>query len=129
MRTFKITVNGTVYDVQAEETTGGVVSAQPVAAQAPAPAAPAAPAPKPAAPAPAPTAAASGDPVTAPMPGTILSVAVASGAHVKKHDLLCVLEAMKMENEIVAPRDGVVAQVLVNKGSTVSTGDKLIILS
>ena len=131
MRSFQITVNGKVYQVQVDETTGAQSAPVPVAPIAPAvPAAPAAPTPAPAA-APVPTASAapvSGESVTAPMPGTILSVSASVGKAVKKHDVLCVLEAMKMENEIVASKDGIVVQVLVSKGSAVNTGDKLIIL-
>jgi biotin carboxyl carrier protein len=62
------------------------------------------------------------------MPGTIISVKVSAGQHVKKHEVLVILEAMKMENEIVTPRDGVVAQVVVSKGASVNTDDALIIL-
>ena len=64
----------------------------------------------------------------APMPGNILKVAVAQGDTVKEGQLLCVLEAMKMENEIMAPHDAKVAQVLANKGATVNTGDVLVVL-
>ncbi|MDR2504809.1 MAG: biotin/lipoyl-binding protein [Oscillospiraceae bacterium] len=127
MRSFSITVNGKSYQVQVEETTGGapiVQSVAPVAPPAPvAPAAPVVPV-TPAAPA-----VSGGEPINAPMPGTILSVAVTPGQSVKKHDVLCVLEAMKMENEIVAPKDGTVAAVLVKKGDAVNSGDKLILLA
>ncbi|GHU69719.1 biotin carboxyl carrier protein [Clostridia bacterium] len=138
MRTFSITVNGKAYNVQAEETTGAVVSAVP----APAPVAAAAPvvipvpvaAPAPVAPPPAPpipaaqASIAKGEPVRAPMPGTIVKVQVEAGQTVKKHDVLVVLEAMKMENEIVASRSGVVAQVAVSKGASVNTDDVLVVL-
>ena len=63
------------------------------------------------------------------MPGNILSVNVAQGAAVKAGDILVILEAMKMENEILAPRDGTVAQVVVTKGSTVDTGAPLVVLA
>ncbi|MEA1959771.1 MAG: biotin/lipoyl-containing protein [Bacillota bacterium] len=70
----------------------------------------------------------SGDPLKAPMPGTILAVNVHQGASVKKGDVLFILEAMKMETEITAPRDGVVSQINVAKGASVSTGDILLAL-
>lgn len=128
MKNLKITVNGTAYDVQVEEVAAG---AAPVAAPAPAakPAAPAA-APSPAA-APAPAAApvpAGAETVNSPMPGTIVSVNVSAGQNVKKGDVLVVLEAMKMENEIMAPRDAVVASVQVNKGDSVDSGTPLVSL-
>ena len=102
-----------------------------------APAAPAAPAAAPAAAAPAaaPAAAAApvitgaGEPVNAPMPGTILKVNVTAGQAVKAGTVLVVLEAMKMENEIMAPKDGTVSQVVVSKGATVDTGAPLVVLA
>ena len=99
---------------------GGTVSAP---AAAPAPVA----APAPAAPA-APAAPVAGEAVKAPMPGNILKVNVSAGQTVKEGQVLLVLEAMKMENEIMAPKTGTVAQVLVQKGSTVSTGDTMVVL-
>ena len=81
-------------------------------------------APAPAAPAPV----AGGEKINAPMPGNILEVKVATGASVKKGDVLVILEAMKMENEIMAPCDGTVKQVLVNKGATVNSGDPLVVI-
>ena len=99
-------------------------------------AAPAAPAAAPAAAAPAPAAApaapaitGAGSPVNAPMPGNILKVNVQNGQAVKEGDVLLVLEAMKMENEILAPKSGTVTQVLVSKGSTVDTGATLVVLN
>ena len=121
MKYYNITVNGVAYSVSVEETAAG---AAPVAA----PAAPAAPK-APAAPAAAPKAAAGAAgavSVKAPMPGNILDVKVAAGASVKAGDVLVILEAMKMENEIVAPQDGTVASVNVNKGDTVNSGDVLV---
>ena len=125
MRKFNITVNGTAYEVEVEEVSAGqtVAAPAPVAAPvaAPAPVAPKA-APQKAAPV------AAGLKINAPMPGNILSVKVQSGAKVKKGDVLLVLEAMKMENEIIAPQDGTVAQVAVAKGATVNSGDVLVVL-
>ncbi len=120
MKNLKITVNGVVYDVQVEEVDGTA---------APAAAAPAA-APK-AAPKAAPTAApaAGGEPVKSPMPGTILNVPVKVGQSVKAGDVLVVLEAMKMENEIKAGRDAVIASIAVNKGESVDTGAVLVTLN
>ena len=89
-------------------------------------AAPVAVAAAPVAAAPAPVA--GGEKINAPMPGNILDVKVAAGQMVKKGDVLVILEAMKMENEIMAPRDGKVAQVACTKGSTVNTGDALVVL-
>ena len=63
------------------------------------------------------------------MPGNILKVNVTQGQAVKEGEVLCVLEAMKMENDIMAPKAGKVAQVLVNKGSTVNTGDTLVVIA
>jgi biotin carboxyl carrier protein len=70
----------------------------------------------------------SGEPIKAPMPGSIIDVKVHQGASVKKGDILVILEAMKMENEIVAPRDGIISQVIAAKGASVSTGDVLLAL-
>ena len=120
MKYYNITVNGVAYSVSVEETAAG---AAPVAAALAAPKAPAAPAAAPKAAAPA--AAAGAVSVKAPMPGNILDVKVAAGASVKAGDVLVILEAMKMENEIVAPQDGTVASVNVHKGDTVNSGDVL----
>ena len=113
MKKYRVNVNGTVYEVELEEMTG-------------APSAPAAPAAAPAAPAAAP--AAGGEKVTSPMPGTILSVNVAAGDAVKRGQVLMILEAMKMENEIMCPRDGVVASVNTSKGASVESGTLLCVL-
>lgn len=120
MKNLRITVNGTAYDVQVEE----------LGASA-APAAPAAPAPAKAAPAKAaaPKAVGAGEKVTAPMPGTIVSVNVNNGQAVKKGDVLVVLEAMKMENEIKAPVDGSITSVAVAKGESVDTGATLVTIA
>ena len=114
---YSVTVNGTVYDVVVEEVgeSSAPVSAAPVSS---APAAPkAAAAPK--------APAGAGEKIPSPLNGTILKVNVESGASVKKDDVLCVLEAMKMENDIVAPRDGKITSVAVSKGASVNTGDVL----
>ena len=121
MKQLKITVNGKTYDVAVEEV--GASSA-PVAAAAPAaaPAPVAAPAPA-SAPAPAAAAGSAGSVnVTAPMPGNINDIKVSVGQQVKKGDTMVVLEAMKMENDIPAPADGVVASINVNKGDSVDSG-------
>ena len=134
MKNFNVTVNGVAYSVTVEEVGGGVVSpvaapapvvAAPVAAPAPAPAP--APAAAPAAPAAAP--AAGSKTVTAPMPGTILKMEVTVGQEVKKDDLVCVLEAMKMENEIFASEGGKVVAINAPKGASVNAGDAIITLA
>ena len=110
MKAYKVTVNGTAYEITLEAIDAADVKAAPVAAPAPA-----------AAPAPVAAAPAGGESVNAPMPGNILEIKVANGAAVKKGDVLVILEAMKMENEIVAPCDGTV-NVVVTKGAAVETG-------
>ena len=130
MKQLKITVNGKTYDVMVEET--GAVASAPVAAPVAAPtAAPAAaPAPSPAAsPAPAAPVAAGSETITSPMPGTILGVKVNAGDAVKAGQVLLVLEAMKMENEIKAPHDATVAAVLVKQGDSVDSGADLVSLA
>lgn len=125
MRKFNITVNGQTYEVEVEEA-GGAPS---VAAPAPAPAAPVPAAPAPAAPKPAaPAAPVNGVKIESPMPGTILTVNAKVGQSVKSGDTLMVLEAMKMENEILAPQDGTVKAVQVSQGATVQTGDLLVVI-
>ena len=130
---YKVTLNSKVYEVEVEEGTAMLVDEYEAYVPAPAPA-PVAAAPVPAAapaPAPAPAAApqAAGEVVASPLPGTVLQVKVSAGEAVKAGQLLLVIEAMKMENEILAPRDGTVAQVVAAKGATVNTGDALVVLS
>ena len=127
LRKFKIAIDGMEYMVEMEEI-GGVP--QPVqTVQAPvAVAAVAAPTEQPAAPA-APVSAASGDAMTAPMPGTILKVLVNIGDEVKENQPLMILEAMKMENEVVANHAGKVAGIHVNQGQVVNAGDALITIA
>lgn len=129
MRIFNVNVNGVSYEVSVEEV-GSVPSAAPKA-QAPAvPAAVAAPAAAPAAvKAAAPAPVANGETVSSPMPGTILDIKTAVGSSVKQGDILLILEAMKMENEVVAPQDGKVVQVSVTKGQSVNTGDVLVVIA
>ena len=127
---YKVTLNGRTYEIEVEA--GKAMLLDEYEAIAPAtPAAPAAVAAPVAAPAAAPAAPAvtgAGEPVNAPMPGTILRVNIQNGQAVKEGDLLCVLEAMKMENEILAPKAGTVTQVLVSKGSSVDTGAPLVVI-
>lgn len=127
MRKFNITVNGKSYEVDVEEVGGASTAAvsAPVAA-APVPAAKPAPA-APVAPKAAPIAGATQ--VKAPMPGTIVSVKVNTGDSVKSGDVVAILEAMKMENEIFAGVDGTVAGVSVSAGDSVSTGDVIVSIS
>ena len=128
---YKVTLNGRTYEVEVEAGKAMLLSeyeaiapapvaAAPAASAAPAAAAPAAPA--------APVVTGAGEAVSAPMPGNILKVNVKAGDAVKSGTVLVVLEAMKMENEIMAPKDGTVTQVLVNKGSTVDTGAPLVVI-
>ena len=108
MKKYRVTVNGTVYEIELEELTGA------------APSAPAAPA--------AAAAPAGGEQVTSPMPGTILAVNVAVGDTVKRGQVLMILEAMKMENEIMCPCDGKIASVNTSKGSSVESGTLLCVI-
>lgn len=113
MKHYHITVNGKTYDVSVEEISAQEFQAQPAPAPVETSVAPAA---------------SSGTPVNAPMPGTIVSVNVSAGDTVKAGQVLCILEAMKMENEIVAPEDGTVSSVLVSKGAQVEAGATLVTL-
>ena len=128
---YKITLKGRTYEVEVEAGKAMLLDEyEAIAPAAPAPVA-AAPVASAAAPAAAPAAAAvtaAGEAVNAPMPGTILKVNVTQGQAVKEGDVLCVLEAMKMENEIMAPKSGTITQVVVSKGSSVNTGDALVVI-
>lgn len=125
MKTYTITVNGNVYEVTVEEgaSTGAVSAAAPKAAPKAAPAAAPAAAPKA-----APVAAGSVT-VSAPMPGKILAVKASAGQAVKRGDVIMVLEAMKMENDIVAPEDGTIAGINVAVGDSVEAGATLATLN
>ncbi len=122
MKKYNVTVNGTAYEVTLEAVDASEVKAAPTPAAAPAPVAPA--------PAAAPAAPVSGgkETVSSPMPGNILAVNVTNGAAVKKGDVLMILEAMKMENEIMSPCDGTVLSVNVTKGASVETGAVLCVI-
>ena len=126
---YQVTLNGKSYEVEVEKgeaeilsvSEATVVSAAAPAAAAPAPAVAAAPTA-------APTAPAGGEPVNAPMPGAVLDIKVKIGETVKKDQVLLILEAMKMENEIVAPRDGVISGIVAEKGSSIAAGTVLMYL-
>ncbi|NLT09244.1 MAG: biotin/lipoyl-binding protein [Ruminococcus sp.] len=129
---YKVTLNGKTYEVEVEK--GKAVLLDEYEALAPAPAAAPAAAPVAAAPAAAPAPAApvnlaAGETIEAPMPGNIIRVDVKQGDTVKAGQILVILEAMKMENEIVAPKDGTVAQVVTSKGAVVDTGSPLVVIA
>ena len=105
MKKYRVTVNGTAYEIELEEMTGAMPAAAPAAA-----------------------APAGGGQVTSPMPGTILDVKFAQGAAVKKGDVLMILEAMKMENEIMCPCDGRIASINTSKGAAVESGTLLCVI-
>ena len=107
MKKYRVNVNGTQYDITLEVLEGEAAAASPKAA---------------------PAASGSGETVSSPMPGTILDVKVAAGQAVKSGDILFILEAMKMENEIFAPCDGTVSSVAVSKGAAVNPGDVLCVI-
>lgn len=123
MKNYRITVNGTAYDVAVEELGAGSVPAAAPVAAAPV-AAPAAPKAAPAA-----SGAAGSIKVVAPMPGKILAIKANNGQAVKKGEVIMILEAMKMENEITAPEDGTVASINVGVGDSVESGDTLATLN
>lgn len=111
MKKYKVTVNGVPYEIELEELTGSAPASAAAATAAPAASAPA-----------------GGETVTAPMPGTILSVSIAPGDPVKRGQILMILEAMKMENEIMCPRDGRVISVSAAKGASVESGTVLCVI-
>ena len=128
---YKVTLNNRVYEVEVEQGDAMLVDEYELAAPA-APAAPAAAAPvaaaAPAAPA-GPVSVAAGEPVKSPMPGNILKINVSQGQHVEEGDVIMILEAMKMENEIVATKSGTIAQIAVSKGAVVETGTVLVVIA
>ncbi len=128
MKKYNITVNGTTYEVVVEEAGSSASAPAYTAPVAPVATPAAAPAAAPTAPK-APVTGGGANKVTAPMPGTILDVKVSVGQSVKKGDVICVLEAMKMENDIPAPCDGVIASVNVSKGASVAANDVLATLN
>ena len=130
MKTYQVTVNGQVFEVTVEEMAAGATTipaapkVQPVAAPKPAPQ----PAPQ-AAPKSAAAAPAGGKTIQAPMPGKIMKINFTTGTSVKRGDVLLVLEAMKMENDIMAPADGTIVSINVNPGDSVNTGDTLVVFA
>lgn len=129
---YKVTLNAKVYEIEVEEGSAMLVDEYEAYVPAPAPApVAAAPIAAPAAasaPAPAAAATAAGEVVPSPLPGTVLQVKVNAGEQVKAGQVLLVIEAMKMENEITSPKDGTVAQIVAAKGATVNTGDPLVVI-
>ena len=114
MKIYKVKVNGKVYEVELEsvsETSGTIVSEK-----------------KADAPAPAPATSGEGTPLLSPIQGTVLKINVAVGDSIKKGDVLLVIEAMKLENDIVAPKDGVIKGIKVSKGQNVNSKDELLII-
>ena len=130
---YKVTLKGKTYEVEVNQGEAMLLDEYEAYAPAPAAAPAAAPAPAAAAPAAAPAApaapvAVAGEQVTSPMPGTIVKMNVKAGQAAKSGEVLAVLEAMKMENEIMAPHDATVVQVLVDVGAKVDTGTPIIVL-
>ena len=127
---YKVTLKGKTYEVEVDQGEAMILDEYEAYAPAPAtaPVAAAAPAAAPAAPAPAAPVAVAGEQVVSPMPGTMVKINVTAGKAVKSGEVLAVLEAMKMENEIMAPHDATVVQVLVDVGSKVDTGTPIIVL-
>lgn len=129
---YKVTLNGKTYEVEVEHGKAVLLDEYEALAPAPvssAPSAPVAVAETPATPAPAPVSLASGETVSAPMPGNIIRVDVKEGDKVTSGQVLVILEAMKMENEIAAPKDGTVVQLVTSKGAVVETGSPLLVIA
>ena len=131
---YKVTLNGRTYEVEVEAGKAMLLAEYEAIAPAPVAAAPtpvaaaATPAAAPAAPAAAPAVTGAGEVVAAPMPGTIIKVNVTAGQAIKEGDVLCVLEAMKMENDIIAAKSGTITQVVTSKGASVNSGDALVVI-
>lgn len=119
---YKVSLNGKTYEVEVDKGEARVISVADTVVATPQQA------PTASVTAPVPQSAVAGEAVESPMPGTVLDIKVAAGQKVKSGELLLLLEAMKMENEIVAPHDAVIKQVVATKGASVSTGDTLIVL-
>ena len=129
---YKVTLNGKTYEIEVEKGNAIVEAEYEAAAPAPAAAPVSAPAAAPAAaptPAAAPAVTGAGEVVTSPLPGTVLDIKVSAGTPVKQGQLLVIVEAMKMENEILAPKDGTVSQVVATKGATVDSGAPLVVIA
>ncbi|MCM1314745.1 MAG: biotin/lipoyl-binding protein [Prevotella sp.] len=127
---YRITLNGKTYEVEVEHGKAILLDEYEALASAPAVApAPVESAPTPVPSAPAPVSLADGETISAPMPGNIIRVDVKEGDKVKSGQVLVILEAMKMENEIVATKDGTIAQVVTSKGAVVETGSPLIVIA
>lgn len=124
---YKVTLNGKTYEVEVEA--GKAILLDEYEALAPAQAAPAAAPVAQAAPAPSAVSLAAGETVESPMPGNILSINVNQGDKVKEGQVLAILEAMKMENEIPAPKDGTIVQIVTSKGAVVETGSPLFVIA
>ncbi|WP_454052575.1 biotin/lipoyl-binding protein [Clostridium sp. Marseille-Q7071] len=126
MKRYNVTVNGNIYQVEVEEVKGEFTSAPNVSPEKPITPAPVQ---KPATAPAVKKSNASGEKIDSPMPGTIVKINITEGAAVKKGDVLFVLEAMKMENEIMSPVDGSIAEINVAKGAAVNTGDVLAVIA
>ena len=130
---YKVTLNNRVYEVEVEQGEAMLLDeyelAAPAAPAAPAAASAAAPAPAAAAPAAPAAGLAAGEVVKSPMPGNVLKIVVSQGQQVKEGDVLIILEAMKMENEVVSTKAGTVAQIVVSAGAVVETGSPLVVIA